>query len=194
MQTTTRPGLPLAEYMRRYDEDGPFEIIDGEIVPMTPTKFGHSYLTRLLFLALHNFVSAGGQWEVFSETAFIKPGVDDPNWVEGSFVPDVMLIRADRVAAYTAANADWREKPLPIVPELAIEIVSPTDRYSEVYKKIERYFERGVLIIWLIDPQRKKVSVHRAGADQQTILGENGTLTGCDLLPGFEIAVKSLFE
>src|SRR5690349_4295010 len=98
----TRVGMPLSEYMQRYDEEGPFEIIDGAIVPMSPTKFGHNYLTRLLFLALHNFVSSGNEWQVFAETPFIKPGADDPNWVEGSLIPDVMLLRVDRLSAYKA--------------------------------------------------------------------------------------------
>ena len=193
MQTVTRVGMPLADYLQRYDE-APFEIIDGTVIPMSPTKFGHNYVTHLIFLALYSFVTPGGQWKVFMETPFIKPGRDDPNWVEGSLVPDIMLLRADKLAGYTAATPDWREKPLPVVPDLVVEIVSPTDRYSDVYRKIERYFELGVQIIWLVDPLRKKVTVHRAGKDQQSILGEEATLTGDDLLPGSSIPVKSLFE
>ena len=193
MQTVTRPGMPLADYLQRYDE-APFEIIDGMVVPMSPTKFGHNYVTRLLFRALDHFVLSDGQWEVFSETPFIKPGQDDPNWVEGSLVPDVMLLRSDKLATYTAVTPDWRDKPLPVIPELVVEIVSPTDRYSDVYRKLERYFELGVQIVWLVDPLRKKVTIHRAGQDQQSILGEEATLTGDDLLPGFSIPVKSLFQ
>src|SRR5260370_1219323 len=180
MQTITRPGMPLADYLQRYDE-APFEIIDGMVVPIGLTSFGHNYVTRLLFLALHSFVAPGGQWAVYSETPFIKPGQDDPNWVEGSLVPDLVLLRADKLATYTAATPDWREKPLPVVPDLVVEIVSPTDRYSNVYRKIESYFELGVQIIWLVDPLRKKVRVHRAGKDHESILGEEAPLTGTHL-------------
>src|SRR5258708_14152565 len=100
------------------------------------------------------------------ETPFIKPGRDDPNWVEGSLVPDLMLLRPDKLAAYTAATPDWREKPLPVVPDLVVEIVSPTDRYSDVYRKVERYFQLGVQIVWLANPPPKKVPVHHAGKRQ----------------------------
>src|SRR5258707_2523991 len=160
MDAITRPGLPLADYIRRYDEEGPFEILDGTVVPMSPTKFGHNYLTRLVFLALHTFAASDGQWEVFVETPFIQPGAADPNWVEGSLVPDVMGIRAEKLASYIAATPDWREKPLPVVPDLVVEIISPTDHYSDVIRKVERYFERGVQAIWLLDPQRRKVTVY----------------------------------
>lgn len=193
MVTVTRTGMSLDEYMRRYDE-APFEIIDGMVVPMSPTKFGHNYVTRLIYRAFDDFVRPSGQWEVFSETPFIKPDQDDPNWVEGSLVPDVMLLRADKLAAYTASTPDWREKPLPIIPDLVVEIVSPTDRYTDVNRKVERYLALGVQIIWLLDGLRKKVTVHRGGSEQQSILGEESTLTADDLLPGFSLPVKSLFQ
>src|SRR5262249_38944302 len=139
MQTTIRPGMSLVDYMRRYDQEGPFEILDGEFVSMTPTKFGHDYLTRLIFRALDTFAASRGEWEVFVGTPFIKRGDDDPSWVEGSLVPDLMAIRAAELAAYIAATPDWRDKPLPITPDLVIEIISPTDHYSDVIRKVERY-------------------------------------------------------
>lgn len=193
-QQKTRIGMPLDEYIRRYDEEGPFEIIDGKIVPMSPAMFGHSYLTRLVFLAFYNFVLPERVWEVFSETPFIQPDRDDANWVEGSLVPDVMLVRAERIAAYKAATPDWRERPLPVVPDLVVEIVSENDRYRALHRKIERYFKLGVQVAWLMDEARKKVTIHENGSEQQTTLGPDGTLTCEKLLPGFKLAVQTLFE
>jgi Uma2 family endonuclease len=194
MQAITGTGMSLADYMRRYDEEGPFELIGGQVIPMSPTKFGHSYLTRLLFRAFDSFVGESGEWEVFTETPFIQPGAEDPNWVEGSLVPDVLLLRAEKLLSYIATAPDWRDKPLAVVPDLVVEIISPTDRYSDVVAKIERYFALGVQVVWLMDPQRHKVIVHEGSLQQQTVLNESDTLVGGTLLPGFSLAVKSHFS
>src|SRR5215470_13920257 len=109
VQHEIRTGLALDEFVRRSDEEGAFELIDGAIIPMSPTVFGHSYTIRLLAQLLEK--SAGPTWEVFTETTFIRPGLlpsgePDPDWVEGSLAPDILLISAETLRAYRAATPD----------------------------------------------------------------------------------------
>src|SRR4051794_23244165 len=104
-------GMSLDEYMRRYDEDGPFEIINGEIVPMSPTSLGHGRKTRKLFRILDRFLADNLDWEVLFETSFIRPDQDVPNWVKGSFVPDIMILRAADMAAYEEKQPDAENRP-----------------------------------------------------------------------------------
>jgi hypothetical protein len=119
--------------MRRYDAEGPFEIINGEVIPVSPSVFGSGHVAAwlhdqiVLYLAAH---PDGGQaiGSVFSEMPFVLPDTPSSAWVTGSRVPDLMFIRAGRLADYKAAVSDWRLKPLALVPDLVVEVISPTDR------------------------------------------------------------------
>ncbi len=193
--TITRSGMALEEYLRRYEAEGPFEIIDGKVEPMNPNIFGHSYLVRLLFRTFDRFLAGNATWEVFTETAVIKPGSDNPNWVDGSLEPDVMLVRAADVVAFKAANADWRDRPLPIVPTVVIEVVSPTDRYSKLLRKVADYLDNGVAVVLVVNPRRKTITIYLPDQiDNPRVLGMDDVLTLDNLLPGFQLAVHTLFE
>ncbi len=187
-------GMTMDEFIRLYDEEGPFELIDGERVVMSPPKFGHSYTSNLLVRFISNYAEPKQLGEAFNETPFVMTTPDDPNWVKGSFVPDVMFIRAERLAAYKQANPNWKELPLALVPDFVVEIVSPNDRYSDINTKVERYLADGVQLVWVVDPQRRAVAVHEKGKAQSTTVGAGQTLGGGEVIPGFEIAVDRIFE
>jgi len=183
--------LSLDEFVRLYDQQ-PFELVDGERIPLSPTVQDHNVTTSTLFRVLIMHVHPNGLGEVFVEAPFVLEY--SKNWVKGSRTPDLMFVRADRLASYREANPDWRKKPLVLVPDLAIEIVSQNDSYSDVEAKAEGYLQDGVRLVWIFDPQRKKIAVHEIGSKSYTVLSEEDTLTGGDVIPGFEVAVKALFE
>ena len=197
MQTAiiTRPGMALEEYLRRYEAEGPFEIIDGKVEPMSPTVSGHSHVIRLLFRTFDHFLAGNPAWELFTETVVIKPGADNPRWVDGSLAPDVALLAAVDVAAFKAANADWRDRPFPIVPALVIEVVSPTDPYSKLLRKVADYLDNGVAVVLVVNPHRKTITIYLPDQiDNPRVLGMDDVLTLDNLLPGFQLAVRTLFE
>lgn len=130
--------------------------------------------------------------EAFAETPFAM--TDTPDWVKGSRVPDVMFFTAERLAAYKAATPDWRSKPALIVPDLVVEIISPTDRFTEVEKKVTRYLVDGVRLVWIIDPEAQVVFVYQAGQKQRTRLAADDVLDDGEVIPGFTIRVAALFE
>jgi|SRR5579871_4920970 len=185
-------GLSVDEFISRYDEQGPFELVDGEIITMSPPISGHSYLGKRLFEAIFRYDPTHKFGEAFIETTFAMS--DDPNWVKGSRVPDVMFIRTERWAKYVSENLEWRKKPLFIVPDLVVEIVSPNDRYGEVQKKVAKYLADGVQMAWVMDEDAPAVTVFRAGSNVQTTLTGNDSLDGGDIIPGFSISVASIFE
>jgi hypothetical protein len=78
-------------------------------------------------------------------------------------------------------------------PELAIEIVSPSERQSELLEKIAEYFDSGAQEVWLLLPERKQVYRYRAPLEVE-ILNAEDMLTGGDLLPQFRLRVGELFE
>jgi Uma2 family endonuclease len=105
--------------------------------------------------------------------------------------------RAERFNPYQEAIPDWKDKPYILVPDLVVEVVSPNDNLWGLDEKVDLYPADGVRLIWVIDPQRKEISVYTPAAPntrQQTNLKPGDTLTGGDIIPGFEIAVKAIFS
>ena len=78
------------------------------------------------------------------------------------------------------------------VPLLAVEVLSPSDRQSDVHEKVSLYLEVGVQTVWIADPFFRTVQVHRHGAAPE-LFNEEQTLPGGDVLPGLRIAVADLF-
>ena len=190
-------GMSLDDFIRLYDKEGPFEIINGERIPLMPPVAGHGYTLKIIYFALSLYVSAQKLGEVISELPFVLSYVS--SWVTGSLVPDVMYYAAERFAVYKDANPDWKDKPYILVPDLAVEVVSPNDNLGELDEKVNLYLTDGVRLVWVINPKKENVSIYtlvslQPFTKQQTTLKVGDTLSGGELIPGFEIAVASLFE
>jgi Uma2 family endonuclease len=183
--------MTLDEFMQRYGDEGPFEIVEGEIVAMTPQVARSGIIAGKLFIELTGYVESKGLGQVFVEVPVVT--TFKTNWVTGSRVPDLMFVQAERMAQLAAADPDWEAKPLTIVPDLAVGIVSPTDRLSDVSKKIAGYLVDGVRLVWLVEPETQTVTIYTPGSKQLTRLSSEDTLTGADLIPGFEMPVAKLF-
>jgi len=135
--------------------------------------------------------------DVAFETPFVLSYVS--SWVTGSLVPDVMYYAAERLAAYKDANPDWKKQPYILVPDLAVEVVSPNDNLGELDEKVDLYLTSGVRLVWVINPDKENVSIYtlistRPFTKQQTTLKVGDTLSGGEIIPGFEITVARLFE
>lgn len=101
--------------------------------------------------------------------------------------PDVGFIRHEQLP-----NGMPETGYIPAPPDLAIEIVSPNDAADEIEAKIQDYLAGGTRLIWYLYPKTRTLHVITvAGAIR---LGENDTLDGGDVLPGFTLALKELFE
>lgn len=186
-----RAGLmTIEEFVRLYDEEGPFELIDGERIILSPPKAGHVVVTRNIFLAVHGFATEHDLGETFSEGPFVE--IDIPAWVTGSRVPDVMFYAKERFERYKAENPDWADKPFVLVPDLVVEVISSNDRYTDVSHKVDKYLEDGVKLVWIADQKYRTMTV-RTGNEYVT-LTEADTLTGGDVLPGFSLKVASIFD
>jgi Uma2 family endonuclease len=190
-QTVEQTGLmSIAEFVRLYDTEGPFEVIDGEIKVMSPTVAGHGSRAKRIYdaMIIHDPQEAVGS--AFFEMPFVL--TDTPDWVKGSRVPDLMFFRAERFAQYKAKITDWEDKPFILVPDLVIEVISANDSYTDVDEKVDRYLEDGVQMVWVVDSRRKIVTVR--GATVYRKLTINDSLTGGDIIPGFEMPLKAIFE
>lgn len=189
MATSLEIGMSLAEFVRRFDES-PFELIEGEVQLLSPNMPRSSRVNGRIFRLLAAHVEAHQQGEVFIETPFVLQR--EKQWVKGSRVPDTMFVTADRLKALAETDQEWENSPLPLVPDLAVEVMSPTDRLAAAKRKAERYLEDGVRLVWVIDPERQAVFVY--GAEGVVTLTDEDTLTGEGVIAGFAVEIHKLFD
>jgi len=193
---TLQVGMALEDYNRLYDQEGPFEIIHGERIPKMPQVAGHGEVIDIVRDGINGHSVGKKLGRAFSEQTFVLSY--SPGWVTGSRIPDVMYYTAERLEAYKAANPDWKKKPYILVPDLVVEVISPTDDLSELSDKVDLYLTDGVRLVWVMDFNKENVSIHtlistQPFTKQQTTLKIGDTLTGGEIIPGFEIPVATLF-
>lgn len=105
------------------------------------------------------------------------------------------ILDLERHSVYSFERLAQVQSPgyLDVAPELIVEVLSPDDRWSAVNDKLTEYFDVGVQVVWVADPQWQRVHVYRSLTEIE-ILTVGDTLTGGDLLPGFSVPVAELFE
>jgi Uma2 family endonuclease len=161
---------------------GRCELVQGRVISMTPAGFEHGRITAEIGWALKEYVRLHPVGAVTGAETGFQIG-RDPDTVRA---PDAAFIRADRVPTTPVRGF------FPEAPDLAVEVLSPSDRASEVSAKVQDWLQAGCRMVWVIDPENTNVTVYRA-RNQIAILGSSDVLTGDDVLPGFSVRVASLF-
>jgi Uma2 family endonuclease len=80
-----------------------------------------------------------------------------------------------------------------VVPEVVVEVISPTDRYFAVTDKVQEYLDAGVKLVWVVHPEQQTVMVYRATGGDPSLLHIHDSLSGEDVLPGFSCPLASIF-
>ena len=163
---------------------GPCELIDGRIVPMTPTSPEHGRIEGNVFRVLDAFVRPRGLGKVFvgEVGVYTRRNPDRVRAADALFVAnETYACRSDR-AAY-----------LDVAPELVVEILSPHDAVMDLTEKLREYFAIGVRLVWVLDPRARRVLIFRSLTDVRE-LAETDQLMGDEVLPGFSVPVAALFE
>lgn len=176
--------LLTAEDLWEMEDDGcRHELIRGELMSMPPTNDEHSQLLFQLNGLLWSYQRSHPEIRWFTgDPGFIL--ARDPDIL---LAPDIAAIHVDRLP-----EGFPRGSFFDIVPDLVIEILSPSDRIGQVNTKIDAYLAAGVRLVWLINPMLRNVTVH--AADEHTyILEGDDTLDGGDVLPDFRLPLRELF-
>jgi Uma2 family endonuclease len=161
-----------------------FELVRGELVEMPGAGGVHGLLVRLLLRILDPFVVAHDLGEVFADgVGYIIHR--HPDVVR---IPDVSFIARARIP-----EGGIPESYIPFAPDLAVEIVSPTDRAEDVYGKVREYLEAGTRMVWVAWPRYRSVVVYTPNANPRE-LGPDDELDGGEVLPGFRVRVSELFN
>ena len=175
--------MRTAEDLFLMGENSPCELVRGEVIQMSPSGGVHGKLTVRIGTLLEVYARPRHLGVVCgAETGFILER--DPDTVRG---PDVSFVRQDRIPPEGEPEGYW-----PFAPDLAVEIISPNDRYREVEEKVEDYLKAGVRLVWIVNPGARTITVHRLPPAVH-ILRIGDRLTGEDVIPGFEAAVSEVF-
>jgi Uma2 family endonuclease len=83
---------------------------------------------------------------------------------------------------------DWGR----VVPDLAVEVISPNDRPRHVLDKVGEYLEVGVRLVWVVEPRHERAAVYRSLSDVRK-LGSDDALEGEDVIPGLRLALRDVF-
>jgi Uma2 family endonuclease len=179
---TTASQHITAEELLAMPPDQPCELIAGEIVMMTPAGYEHGKIAGTICFLLRSHTAKNALGTVVSaEAGFVISR--NPDTVRA---PDVAFVRRDR-------QPESPEGFFPGAPDLAVEVVSPTDRLASVKEKAQAWLAAGTPLVWVVWPDTRSVVVHRSGQSPR-ILHEKDAITGEEVLPGFECAVAEFFS
>jgi len=174
--------ITTAEQLFEAPDLGRCELVRGELVMMSPAGYEHGVIAGEMYGHLFNFVKQNRLGVVTAaETGFVIGR--DPDTVRA---PDVGFIRANRVPRVRTQG--YFQGP----PDLAVEVVSPTDRAGEVLAKVQDWLAAGCRTVWVVDPTSQTVSVYR-GSHEASLLTVADELTDDDILPGFCLPVAEMF-
>ena len=158
------------------------ELIRGSLIMMSPSGFRHGRIAGAICALLRVFVQEHRLGVVTgAETGFQI--AHDPDTVRA---PDVGFVRGERIP---------ETEPLGFfqgAPDLAVEVLSPTDRASEVLAKVQDWLGAGCSSVWVVDPETRTVTVYRS-RDQMAVVTASEVLDAADILPGFRLPVTDIF-
>ena len=188
---TTRSGQTTAgvrpmtadELFKLPKDEARGELIQGVFYPAMPTGGRHGKIEARLAWLLGNVVQPSGLGTVMTG----DPGIVLERGPDTVRAPDVAYFSPERLPPETDIT-----RFLDAVPDLAVEIVSPSNRPSEIREKAEMWTSFGARLVWVVWPETMAVDVYRPEESVVT-LTEGDTLTGQDVLPEFSCPVREVF-
>lgn len=180
--TLVRP-ITIEEYEALpYAQTERMEVVRGELVEKMPPGYEHGIIQGLIMHFLMLWALATKAGEVSGEVGYaLQTG---PLTLRA---PDVSFIRADRLPKGKARKGFPR-----IAPDLAIEVISDSERAKAIQEKLTDYFEAGVALVWTVWPERREVVAYTLDDEPRTCrLGDS--LEFPDVLPGFSCCIDNLF-
>jgi Uma2 family endonuclease len=184
MTVQTKP--VTAEDLLNMPDDGMRrELVRGELKEMTPAGDEHGYLALRIASRLERHVDANKLGRTYTaETGFkISSDPDTVRAPDAAFVNRKRAERAGRIAGYREG-----------APDLAVEVVSPNDRHSEVLDKALEWLEAGCRMVLVADPERRRITVYRSRDNIRVLTaGAGDVVDGADVVPGWKLSLAEIF-
>ena len=180
---TTQKTLLTAEefYLFCCENDGWYELVDGEVVELAPPNDEHGSTALNVGTAFNIYSRRRGVGEARVETGYtLRQG---PDTVRG---PDVSFVFRPRVEGRGSGFP-------PGAPDIAVEVVSPSDTAAGMARKVADYLAAGSQRVWVVYPAGRRVIIHRADGSVLSYAGDD-VITDEELLPGFSLPLSEIFE
>lgn len=161
-----------------YEEGRRWELVCGELIAVPSPTLRHQEIVFRIQLALKQYLRGKNGLAIADVEFALSP--DD------RVRPDVCAILGEK-----ADRIDIDRIPIPGVPDIAVEVISPSERASESYEKVRNYLRKGSQEVWRIYPRTAGVEIHRGGSSRFL---ERGDTIASDLLPDFQLPIESLFN
>ena len=184
MATKTR--LTAEDLWRMGTGDVRRELVDGQVIEMAPVGAVHGGVTACLSLklVLHVHTHGGGR-VVAGDVGFVLSVAGDPERVRA---PDVAFVSAARLPEGRLPQGFIQG-----APDLAVEVLSPSDNPIEVQQKVRDYLEAGSRLVWVAAPPARTVTVYRSDGSAR-LVREPERLDDEDVLPGLTISLAEIFQ
>ena len=181
--STLAKKLVTAEELLELPSDGyRYELVQGKLEKMAPAGEAHGFEGMKLAWRLAQFVETYNLGAIYlAETGFKLK--ENPDTVRA---PDVAFVSRGRLEQQPPTKG-YRQGP----PDLAVEVVSPNDRPTEVAEKVYEWLHYGAEEVWVLDPEGRSLTVYHSGEALRT-LGETDTLTS-SLFPDWNLPLSELF-
>lgn len=177
-----RQTLHTAEDLLRLSAQGRYELVKGELIEMPPAGGRHGQVAMRIGIRLGAYVERQGLGEVFAaETGFYLAHRRDT-----VRAPDAAFVSRGRLPAGPAP-----EGYIDLTPDLAVEVVSPSDTASAIQAKVEDWLRAGTRLVWVVYPETRSVAVYGSLADVR-ILREGESLDGGEVVPGFSCPLAEI--
>ncbi|HWE04898.1 MAG TPA: Uma2 family endonuclease [Tepidisphaeraceae bacterium] len=176
------PTIMTADEFASLGDIGRAELVRGRLIHLTKPKPKHGRIAMRIGTAFSNFAQKHNLGEVYAAgTGFLAER--NPDSVRA---PDAAFVRADVVAAHD--DEDW----FPRSPDLAVEVLSPTERAEQVAEKVQMWLDGGARSVWVFDPKSRSATIHAARGTIQ-VFREGDDLRDDAVHPGFALRVKECF-
>jgi Uma2 family endonuclease len=173
----------LSEYEQLPEEDGTWiELVEGRLVREPRPNAEHSWIATELAGRIREHVRKNRLGITLGEAGFLL--ADEPPTVRG---PDVAFIARANLPRGGFPRPFWT-----VPPDLAVEIVSPSNTRAEIREKVLEYLAAGTRLVWVVEPRDRLVTTYSSRTDVRVQKGED-TLDGFDVLPGFRLRVADVF-
>ena len=176
--------LVTAEELLSMGSDAPYELIEGALHEVSPSWVKASVIASRLMIRIGSFVEQEELGFVTGEQGGFVLGRDPDTVV----APDLGFVRSERIPSGYDYNSFF-----PGHPDLAVEVVSPSETNPDVLRKVALYAAANVPLVWVVYPMQRAVTIHALGEPPRT-LGEQDMLTCGDVIPGFEVSVGEIFR
>ena len=173
--------LTESDLLNVTDDSCRHELVAGVIVAESFPTPGHDRTFRRLLRLLGDFVQGHELGEVFGETGYVL--ARDPDTVRG---PDLSFVSRERLTNFDDGRF------FSGAPDLAVEILSPSNRRGEMHARVADYLAAGARFVWVVDSKRRSVTTYRTLLAPRR-LESHEALDGEDVLPGLVIPLESIF-